>query len=259
MVDPYIHELMHKVSAPSKLNPMSLSDPLNQAFESAIMAEVEAIRKEQKDSGLLTEEAALKKIEEEVRKSADLSEFLEHIHHGVKIIRSGERYLEKEAFNRLSLSLEEIDRKIRQLDLKNITDESLKNALSIPEGSAESLLKIGVDKFSEGLLKECFDVFSFLTLVCPDEPEYWYRMGLVALKDEQYELAIRSFHVASELDKGFLEPHIFSTECYLDLKDYINARHELNEAKECLAHLENQSFAETISILENLLENREAV
>jgi tetratricopeptide (TPR) repeat protein len=107
------------------------------------------------------------------------------------------------------------------------------------------------------LLKDSFDVFSFLTLVCPDEPEYWYRMGLVAHKDEQHELALRALHVASDLDEDFLEPHIFSTECYLDLKEYAEARQELNEAKDCLAHLENQSWAETISMLENLIENRE--
>lgn len=259
MADPFLFELMHRVASPSKLNPMSLSDPLNVAFENAIMAEVKAIRSEQKDVGLLSEESALKKIEAEVRKAADLSEFGEHIQHAVEIIRSGERYLEKEAFIQLNLSLDEISRKIRLLDLENFTEESLKNALAIPDEAAANILKIGIDKFSEGLLQDSLDVFSFLTLVCPDEPEYWYRLGLVAHKDEQHEIALRALHVASDLDKNFLEPHIFSTECYLDLKEYAEARQELNVAKDCLAHLENQSWAETISMLENLIENREVV
>lgn len=257
MLDPFLYELMHKVSPPSKLNPMSLSDPLNVAFEEAVKAEVEAIRSEQKDFGLLSEEAFLKKVESEVRDAADLSEFGEHIHHAVEIIRSGERYLEKDNYNLLNLSLDKISQEIRALDLKNFTEEALKNALAIPDEAATSILKIGIDKFSEGLLNDSLDVFSFLALVCPDEPEYWYRMGLVAHKNNQHELALRALHVASDLDKDFLEPHIFSTECYLDLKEYAEARHELDEAKETMAHVENKSWAETILILENLIENRE--
>lgn len=259
MTDPFLYELMHKVGLTSKLHPTSLSDPLNVAFEAAIRAEVEAIRKDQKDSGLLSEEAILKKIEAEVRKAADLTEFGEHIQHAVEILRSGQRYLEKEEFNQMNLSLDEINHKLNSLDLKNFTEESLKNALAIPDEAATSILKIGIDKFSEGLLKDSLDVFVFLTLLCPDEPEYWYRMGLVAHKDEQNELALRALHAASDLDKDFLEPHIFSTECYLDLKEYSEARQELDEAKNCLANQENQSWAESIELLENLIEHQEAV
>lgn len=260
MPDPFLYELMHRVASPSKLNPMLLSDPLNEAFEAAIKAEVAAIHGEQKDYCLLSEEAALKKIEAEVRAAADLTEFGEHIHQAVEILRSGQRYLEKDEFNQLILSLDEISRKLKLLNLKNLTDESLINALAVPEPSALNILKIAIDKFSEGLTGDSLSVFSFLTLVCPDEPEYWYRMGLVAHKDGKNELALKAFHAASSLDNDFIEPHIFSTECHLDLREYDEAGQELNEAKRCIeASLANQAWAESISLLEDLIENQEAL
>lgn len=260
MADPFLFELMHRVVAPIKLKPHTLSGPLNEAFENAIKAEVEAIRNEQKDSGLLSEEAALKKIEAEVRKEADLTEFGDHIEKGIYIIRNeGQKYLEKEEFDQLNVAIDEISRKIQALDLKNFTEESLQNALSISDLAAGSILKIAVDKFSQGLYQNALNIFSFLTLVCPDEPEYWYRMGLVAHKDGQHELAVKAFQAASNLDKDFLEPHIFAAESHIDLKEYEEAQQELNEAKNCQALLKDQSWDEGISILENLIENREVV
>lgn len=257
MADPFLYELMHRVAPPSKLNPMELSDAANEAFESAIKAEVEAIRKEQKDSGLLSEEAALKKIEAEVRRASDLTEFGEHIHRAAEILRSSERYLEKDQFIQLNLSLDEINERLESLDFKDLSEEALMKALSISETSTASILKIGIDKFEEGLLKDSLDVFSFLTLVCPDEPDYLYRMGLVAHKDGQHELALRAFHAASALDKDFLEPHIFLTECYLNLKEFTEASHELNEAKHLMhASEENKSWADTLVLFEHLIESR---
>ena len=260
MTDPFLFELMHRAAAPIKLKSETLSGPLNEAFENAIKAEVEAIRNEKKDFGLLSEEAVLKKIEAEVRKEADLTEFGEHIEQGIYIIRNeGQKYLEKEAFEQLNLAIDEISHKIQALDLKNFTEESLQNALSIPDPAANSILKIAIDKFSEGLHQNALNIFSFLTLVCPDEPEYWYRMGLVAHKDGQHELAVKAFQAATALNKDFLEPRIFAAESYIDLKEYDEAQQELSAAKKCQSLLKDQSWGESIAILENLIENREVI
>lgn len=259
MADPFLYELMNRAASSSKLKSVSLSGPLNEAFEKAIMAEVAAIYSEQKDSSLLSEEAALKKIESEVRKAAELTEFGSRIQHAVELIRSGQRYLEKEDFYQLNVALDEIHRKIESLDLINFTDESLKSALEVPDSAAQSILKIAIDKFSEGLLNDSLDVFSFLTLVCPDEPEYWYRMGLVAHKDGQNELALKAFEAASGLAGDFLESHVFAAECHIDLKEYHEAAQELEKAKNCLAAQENQEWADSIKLLEKMIEDREAV
>lgn len=256
MVDPFLFELLHRIDYSNKQNSNSEFDlALDESIREEAKIQLESIQ----DSGMISFREATNKAEEEIRQGSDLTDFGKNISLAITIFRKeGIRYLEKENYNHLISALQTINEKIKSLNLKDLKEELIKKALEISEEVAISILKIGVDKFEEGVYKDSLAVFSFLTLVCPDEPEYWYRMGHVAHLDNQLELSIKAFHAAATLDQDLVEPHIFSAECHLELKEYAEAAYEIQEAKKWLeSHKEDLGWAENISILEQLLEEKE--
>lgn len=156
----------------------------------------------------------------------------------------GQYYLPLRENSALLQDLISVYAKLDALSLENLNEESFLQALTPGEESLESILEIGIGKFQEGLTKDALSVFSFLTLICPDESEYWYRLGLIAHDEGHYKLALNFYSLAISLPGNLIAPHLFSSECHWNLKNHALAQKELATAKALL--LKNPDETELI-------------
>jgi tetratricopeptide (TPR) repeat protein len=171
-------------------------------------------------------------VEQEVRKSLDLSEYDSYMNSAFKILRNeGHEYLDETAFKALIDALDKLHYQTAQLNISSLSDESLRDAFAIPEEIRQLILKIGIAKFNSGSMEGSLAIFTFLSTLNSDEPDYWYRLGLVAQKSEKYELALKSFAATSWLAQDFIGSRIFATQCYLQMGLRNDAETELEEAK----------------------------
>lgn len=258
MSDPFLFELLHRVSSP--LETVQSSNRFSIAFEKAVKREVEKQLAEQiEENKFLSRENLRQKIEEEVRRASDLSEFGAYITSAVRIFRhEGIRYLDEEQNRILLEGLSELGKKIDQLDLENLTDQSLYEAFEVLNPSVEAVLKMGIAKYEEDLYQDSLALFTFLTLIEAGEPDYWFRMGLVAEKDNKIDLALRAFEVAEDLNPGLAGPHIYAAECLLLKGLKQEARREVEEAKNCINQSET-AWGEEVAAIEDLLTSPDSV
>jgi len=154
----------------------------------------------------------------EVKEDLDMADFGEFIKIAVTTFcDEGQRYLNKHEYNILIGELEKLRHQLETLDLTHLEDGDFKKALEIPTEIREFMLKIGIAKFTEELYPASLSIFSFLSAVDSDDPDYWYRLGLVAQQSERYDLAIRSFEASANLAPDFIGTKIFNAQCLLNL------------------------------------------
>lgn len=227
------------------------------ALEESIKEYVDMKMKEEDpmNNQLLPRAVRREKLFEEVRKTLDFSELEKNVTTALKIFKDeGQRYLSETEYAALLQEIKQMGFRLKSLDVKNLDEERLKSVYDFSPECLNSILKIGVAKFNEGLLPECQSVLTFLTTIKADEPEYEYRLGLVAQKSGQYDIAVRAYEAATNLDPQLIEAHIFAAQCYLNIQQRDNAIKELDKAKNILKSTKvEQDWQEQISNIEILL------
>lgn len=205
------------------------------ALEEAIKNQVDSLMSIEGDSNkLLPPEARRAKIEQEVRASADFSELGKFISLAFEILKNkGSTYLDKNENEILQQSLDELCRKLENQDLKELTHEKLKMAFAMSTESRKLILKIGIEKFLQEKIDDSLAIFTFLCTVEEEEADYWFRLGLIAKKSNNYELALRALTTTSRLAPDFIGAHLYAAECYIKTGRYGDAKSELKEAKNC--------------------------
>jgi tetratricopeptide (TPR) repeat protein len=260
-IDPALYDMMHGVT-PTKKKVLSSEVPINNghfvpAIEKSIEMEVNRLLADEdpNQNKLLSVQARRAKLAQEMRESLDMSELEKHVSTASDIIRNeGNNYLEKEAHNLLIQGLNSLGKQMLSLDPENLNNETLRTALTLPPNNLSAILKIGIAKFTDGLLQESFSIFAFLSALDSEEPDYWYRLGLVAQKCEQYERALRAFALTSLLAPEFIGVHIFAAECYLKMGQHDDALAEVNEMKHMFETNEvSEEWKARIVDIENLL------
>jgi tetratricopeptide (TPR) repeat protein len=261
MPDPLLFDLMHGVNPLKK----GINDKLNfksiDRFESALDQEIEAhvdslLESDPfPDNKLITPAMRRMKLEQQVRESLDFTEFGQKISLGVSILRIGcEQQLEKEEYDALIRSLDELKERLSSLNLRELENETLQEALRVPAQCGPYILKIGINKFVQGLIAESLALFLFLTLVNPGDPDYWFRLGLVAKKTENYPLALSALETTSELAPEFIGAYVYAAYCHMKMDERECALAGLAKAKELLKTTQGEEeWQEHISNLEILL------
>ncbi|HEV8052978.1 MAG TPA: hypothetical protein VGP47_10840, partial [Parachlamydiaceae bacterium] len=151
-------------------------------------------------------------------------------------------------------SMKAINERLLVLDLKNLNDETLQSALKIPDSCGNYILKVGIDKYTHGLIDESLAIFHFLTLVNADEPDYWFRLGLVANKCEKYDLALSALAITSELAPEFIGAHVYAAYCHIKQHSRENTLEELALAKKIQETTQvEDKWRENILDIESLL------
>ncbi|MBA2727020.1 MAG: hypothetical protein H0U49_02465 [Parachlamydiaceae bacterium] len=242
MIDPALFDMMHGITtaAKKKVLPMvntNTNDPFGSVIEKSIQEEVDLMlaNEDPNQKKFLSVQARRTKLEDELRESLDLSEFGKHVTIATNIIKNeGDQYLEKQEFDLLIEGLNNLQKQMSKLDPNNLNDDAIKEALTLTPTNLASIQKIGIAKFSDGHMPESLSIFALLSALDSQEPDYWYRLGLVAQKCEQYDLALRAFALTSLFAPEFIGAHIFAAECYLNLEKYEDALAEVNEIKKIL-------------------------
>ncbi len=116
-----------------------------------------------------------------------------------------------------------------------VLDESndFQDILKIHDETLSSIAQIGIDSFSQGLLKESMAIFVLLTTLVPENAGYWYKAGIAADKLEQYDLAIKFYSAAAALAPELIGPKAFLVDCYLESKEINEAEAAHKLAIEC--------------------------
>ncbi len=262
MSDAFLFDLMHGVhSSKNSQNSSSVietqkKDRFEQELEQEIKKQVDAqlALENPADHKLLSLSLRHKELEQEIHDASSLTEFGKYFSLAVNILlNEGEKHLENEENATLQKSLGELIQHIDNIDFE-LSDTILQDALKMDSNIGPYILKIGIDKYKKGNMNESLAIFLFLTLVNPDEPDYWFRFGLIAKKCENYPLALSAFATTSELAPDFIGSHIYSAHCHLKMHSKEEAMVELAGAKKILEITKIQDkWQEQITNIENLL------
>ncbi|MBA3602985.1 MAG: hypothetical protein H0W50_04950 [Parachlamydiaceae bacterium] len=263
MVDPLLFDLIHGIGvAPNnpRISPAHKTvqkDRFDLALDEAIKEQVNSVIAKEGlfENKLLTVSLRSSKLEHEIRETASFTDVRNNVSLAVKILQEeGLQYFERVEYDALFESLNEINQHIDALNLKELNDEALQAALTISTSSGRYILKVGIDKYEQGLIEESLAIFFFLTIVNPIEPDYWFRLGLVAKKCENYSLALNSFATSSELAPEFIGAHIYTAYCHLKMHSKENVLAKLTEAKKIQETTQvEEKWRQHIGDIENLL------
>ncbi|MBA2369511.1 MAG: hypothetical protein H0V82_10885 [Candidatus Protochlamydia sp.] len=261
MSDPMLFDLMHGVGLPSKSGnkaPLAIiKDPLEIEFNEAIQEQIKSEMENEVRSeyNLLSPAMKQAKRKQEIIEEASFKEVSQNLSLAVKILMDeGSQVLEKEEYDDLLKSLVHINSNLDSLEPKHLNDESLQAALKIPDTCGRFILKIGVDKYSQGLVDESIALFLLLTIVNPDEPDYWFRLGLAAKKNQNYSLALNALATTTELAPEFIGAHIYAAHCHLKMYSKENALAEFAIAKEIQEKTQiEEKWLQSMNEVENLL------
>lgn len=233
---------------------MDDSDDL--ALEEAIKEQVDNLMAIENDPSMkfLPLEARRAKIEHEVRAALDFSELGKTVGLAYEILRKeGSIYLNTEENVILQESLDQFCEQLENVEIKELTDEKMNAALALSEKSKHLILKIGIEKFRQEKIEETLEILTFLTTIDEEEADYWYRLGLVAMKSGKYDLGLRAFTTTSDLAPDFIGGHLNAAECYLKIGKRLEADSALKEAKKCLKSEEAKDWGDRIHEIEQLI------
>lgn len=241
MQDPNLSALLHGNDTKEKSrkslssNSTEQTSAFNQALKKNIDEYINALMKEHdptKDK-FLSQSALKEKIEEEVRESLNFAETGDLIASAIKIINNDSHsYLSNEDYLILINEIENLHSKINSLTFDQLNDETFKSAFSVPANCRDHILNIGISKYNDGLIPDSLALFTFLSHLDRDDADYAYRLGIVAQKNERFNLALQAFARASALDPKLLGSRLFSAECFLASNQMEKAERALDEVKE---------------------------
>lgn len=230
-------------------SPSILSEAISENVDRLLLNEIP------KNNDLLPPKARHAMLVREMQSNVNFIELGDIIASAINhLILDGNRYLSREEYEDLLKSLDLLADNLDELDLQGISEETALKVFAIPEETQGQILKISIAKFNEGLIQESFALLTFLTLLSPNEPDYWIRLGLVAQRIKKYDLASKAFSAAAELAPDFIGSHIFAADCYRlrDMPD--QARDELTTAKAIYEKTDIHSeWHEQMASIESLL------
>ncbi len=207
------------------------------AFDESIQHQIDLLMNQDEVLGshkLLPKEARRKQLEHEIRASHDFSELGKHISEATEIIRlQGRNYLAEEDYITLINELNLLGQRLVTVDFKDF-QQNFNEAFSLPASSRETIMQIGLAKFNEENLSQSLSIFTFLSELDFENADYFYRLGLIAFKNQEYEKALEALKKAASLAPDFIGIRIFAGECYLLTHQRDEALKELEVAKKLL-------------------------
>lgn len=231
MLDSELYKTIHRKTSSDK------KDRFKLAIQKSIEEYVDKQMKEEDPSkiSLIPTEARRQMLKSEAQEDLDLTEFAEYASNAIAILRfEGTRYLSKENYELLVQNLDRMKKELENLNLNQLKDEALQKALQTTPEVRTSILKVAIDKYSNNLLPDSLSIFAFLTALDAEDPDYWYRFGLVAEESERYDAAANAFATVTELAENFIDARAHLAFCDIYLNQEEMAKDQLNEIKNIL-------------------------
>jgi tetratricopeptide (TPR) repeat protein len=261
MPDPRLFDMMHGVTAQHKFTTQATEeahkDRYQLALEEAIRQYVKIVMQDEDPSlnKLISPEVRQAKLEKEILEAVEMPEYSQLLQSGVKILEEeGLNYMEKEEHLTLLAEIASIRSRLDALDLSTSDDSKLREAVAVSDDARASILKVGIAKFKEENFSDSLAIFTLLSTLKSDDPDYWYRLGIAAQRNGQYELAMRAYAACADLAPEFLGARIFSVQCCLKIDRHDEALAGLAEAKNILKISGAEAeWGKLIADIENLL------
>jgi type III secretion system low calcium response chaperone LcrH/SycD len=131
----------------------------------------------------------------------------------------------KKAIEKMGLNVgEEKGKDMEKLTRTALFDQLLpKNAMGLSDAMVEGLYSQAYRLYNTGKYKDASQLFRLLIMI--DSTEAKYTMGLAACFHmlKEYESAISTYALCGIIDPESPIPHYHSSDCYIQMKDYVSA------------------------------------
>lgn len=171
------------------------------------------------------------KIRNEIKAEAESGELRKYLKIAFQtLIDDGQRFVELKDYENMINHLYKSTNYLKKTD-KIPVNLNFKTILHFNEYTMETIFKIAQGTYNDNKLDEALSIFALLTALAPEDPDYLYRLGIVARQTNRLELALSAFINAVSLDPDFVSARLYASECYLKLDQLKEAKHEFEEAK----------------------------
>ncbi|MBA3237813.1 MAG: hypothetical protein H0T62_05600 [Parachlamydiaceae bacterium] len=233
-----LHARMHGNFASNSKEPSTQNDEKDRfqiAFEKEIDTYVDAMELEDDPNHkeFLPPKLRREKIKTELKAAAKMEELSRLLETAVKLLISeGADYLAPETYQQLTADLSNAYTQIENINLDHPAEIDIPSAVQLSNESLLAIATIATKKFANESYMDCLSLFSFLSVLHPEHPEYWFRLAIAAQKVGNLDMASRAYAAVSELDPQHIGARLFGAECFLqrDLKN--EAKAEVEAAKE---------------------------
>lgn len=256
MSDPYLYNLLHGINTPKSFL-TAPPDRFELAFKASIRKEVDKEMTEEDPMAhqLLPLTVRRAKKEREELDSWNMTELEDLLSEAFMIIRVKEANdLSDKEYLRLLQEVDALSNRIETTALSDIGQIDLKMILHMHDDSLALLLRVAIHKFKLEQYRQSLALFALLSSLDSEEPDYWYRLGLVAQRSGLLDLALRAYATTSKLAPDFIGGFFFSAQCLLKLNLQEEARLQLMSAKQIFQLLpEKEEWGERLVEMESLL------
>jgi len=180
---------------------------------------------------LLPPAAHRAKIMAEMKEAFSLSELDAYFTPSFDLLLStGRDYLDPDANHEMQKTLSQIPEVIEKIDLDQEYTDSFQKLLGVSDGVMKSIVQIAQAQFEEEKFENCLSLFVVLSILAPENFDYWFRLGIAAQKAQKNDLALRAYRQAIDLNPKLVLALLFSVECYLSMDLSEQAKATLAEA-----------------------------
>lgn len=214
----------------SALSNNAETDHLDSAIDHEIEAQIQT-RSFEGEPGLLSTAQRQERAQYELKEVLQMKELTHQIQEALTVICSeGQNYLSTKDYKKLMAEIRQSADILADLDLTNAST-NFKDVLHFSDAGMDSIANIAVAKFDEGQFSSCLALFTFLTLLMPDNSDYWFRAAIAAQHNLDDDLALKNYDIAIQLAPQLAGAHIFAVQCYLNKGLHAEAVEEFEKAK----------------------------
>lgn len=190
------------------------------------------------------------KLIEEAKELAGCAQVVPHIQLAYEVLVT-----DSELAKAIGADLLQAQMKLDTVDLLQPIPDNLNDLLKLSQQTLDRIFEAGCKKYSESDYLKSLALFVFLSTVCQNNPEYWFRLGIAAQKSDFLELALRAYRNTIQLNFSNALARLFAAECLITLGDVDAAKALCTEAK---MHIFDEGLTQFLFALEMQLVTKAA-
>ncbi|MBA2368190.1 MAG: tetratricopeptide repeat protein [Candidatus Protochlamydia sp.] len=173
------------------------------------------------------------KLREEIKSQAQSKELSDYLNLALETLKTdGVCYVHNVDYESMMNQFSEANENLNKVDINHPLEQNYRHILHFSDSTMQSIFKIAQAEYSNNKFEESLSIFAFLSFLEPEDPDYWYRFGVLAHQLKRYEAALTSFTNSLSLDANFLEARIYTAYCHLKLGQLGEAKDDLDKIHE---------------------------
>ncbi|MBA3602999.1 MAG: hypothetical protein H0W50_05025 [Parachlamydiaceae bacterium] len=147
------------------------------------------------------------------------------------LITEGKQYLNNEEFEAMVQNLQQVMENIDQLDLNLPLEQDLSRIIGVSIETLKAALNIAIKKYQEKQYPSALALFSLLAVLDSNDDDYWFRTGICAQECKNFDLAIKAYNTAANINPELVGARLFCAQCHLEHNQKGEAEAEYNYTK----------------------------